>query len=76
MNIQKKYIHAYISYSLFPIQDKKYYPSAKQVYGEDVETLVQEEDTQLLTEPIVAPLKKKKFSKVEQDLPDTLYSKE
>ena len=46
------------------------------MYGEDVETLVQEEDTQLLTEPIVAPIKIKKFSKVEQDLPDTVYSKE
>lgn len=57
-------------------EDKKYYPSAKQVYGEEVETLVQEEDTQLLTEPIVAPIKKKIFSKVEQDLPDTVYSKE
>ncbi len=41
-----------------------------------METLVQEEDTQLLTEPIVAPIKEKKFSKVEQDLPDTVYDKE
>jgi hypothetical protein len=66
------------SASLFGItaQDKKYYPSAQQVYGDDVETLVQEEDTQLLTEPIVAPIKEKKFSKVEQDLPDTVYDKE
>ena len=46
------------------------------MYGEDVETLVQEEDTQLLSEPIIQPIKKKKFSKVEQDLPDTVYSKE
>jgi 116 kDa U5 small nuclear ribonucleoprotein component len=58
------------------VQDKKYYPSAAEVYGADVETIVQEEDTQLLTEPIVAPVKKKKFSKVEQDLPATVYEKE
>lgn len=42
-------------------EDKKYYPSAKEVYGADVETLVQEEDAQPLTEPIVKPVKKKKF---------------
>lgn len=29
-------------------EDKKYYPSAEEVYGPDVETLVQEEDTQAL----------------------------
>lgn len=42
-------------------EDKKYYPTAKEVYGADVETIVQEEDTQPLTEPIVKPVKKKKF---------------
>lgn len=30
-------------------EDKKYYPSAEEVYGPDVETIVQEEDTQALT---------------------------
>lgn len=57
-------------------QDKKYYPTASEVYGADVETLIQEEDTQLLTEPIVAPVKINKFSSVEQELPGTLYEKE
>ena len=57
-------------------QDKKYYPSASEVYGPGVETLVQEEDTQPLTEPIVAPVKINKFASVEQHLPDTRYSKE
>jgi U5 small nuclear ribonucleoprotein component len=57
-------------------QDKKYYPSASEVYGPDVETLVQEEDTQPITEPIVAPIKINKFATVEKDLPDTKYSKE
>ena len=30
-------------------EDKVYYPSAAEVYGDDVETLVQEEDAQPLT---------------------------
>lgn len=42
-------------------EDKKYYPTALEVYGPGVETLVQEEDAQPLTEPIIAPIKRKKF---------------
>ncbi|KAJ3007597.1 U5 small nuclear ribonucleoprotein component [Thoreauomyces humboldtii] len=57
-------------------EDKKYYATAEEVYGPDVETLVQDEDTQLLTEPIVAPIKKQKTYVQEKDLPPTLYSKE
>lgn len=30
----------------------------------------------LLTEPIIAPVKKKKFSMAEQELPDTVYNME
>ena len=30
-------------------EDKKYYPTAEEVYGPDVETIVHEEDTQPLT---------------------------
>ncbi len=30
-------------------EDKKYYPTAEEVYGPEVETIVQEEDTQPLT---------------------------
>ena len=33
--------------------DKQYYPTAEQVYGKDVEALVEEEDAQPLTEPII-----------------------
>jgi U5 small nuclear ribonucleoprotein component len=58
------------------MQDKEYYPSAEEVYGPDVETLVQEEDAQPLTEPIIAPVQVRKFTKVEQALPDTVYEKE
>ncbi|CAG8480432.1 928_t:CDS:10 [Diversispora eburnea] len=57
-------------------EDKKYYPSAEEVYGPEVETLVQEEDTQPLTEPIIQPIKIKKFQVQEKNLPDTRYKKE
>ena len=54
-------------------EDKKYYPTALEVYGPGVETLVQEEDAQPLTEPIIAPIKKKRFQVAEQELPETTY---
>ncbi|XP_028930870.1 116 kDa U5 small nuclear ribonucleoprotein component [Ornithorhynchus anatinus] len=54
-------------------EDKKYYPTAEEVYGPEVETIVQEEDTQPLTEPIIKPVKTKKFSLMEQTLPATVY---
>lgn len=57
-------------------EDKKYYPSAVEVYGPDVETIVHEEDAQPLTEPIIAPVKRSRFSVVEQDIPDTTYDLE
>ena len=41
-------------------EDKKYYPSAQEVYGEDTETLVETEDAQALEVPIIASLAKKK----------------
>lgn len=60
-------------------EDKQYYPSASQVYGPDVETLVQEEDTQTLQQPIVAPVEHKKFTvEVEEgegDLPTVYFDR-
>ncbi|KAI0690740.1 Calreticulin family-domain-containing protein [Cytidiella melzeri] len=56
-------------------EDKQYYPSAEQVYGADVETLVQEEDAQPLTEPIIAPVKVRKWNVEEKDMPETRYDK-
>ena len=56
-------------------EDKKHYPSASEVYGEDVETLVQEEDAQLLSEPIVAPIKVRKWTVEEKDMPETRFDK-
>jgi U5 small nuclear ribonucleoprotein component len=57
-------------------EDKQYYPTAQQIYGEDVETMVQEEDAQPLTQPIVAPVTQKKFQVEEADLPPVYYSRE
>ena len=57
-------------------EDKKYYPTAEEIYGPDVETIVHEEDAQPLTEPIIAPVKRSRFSIVEQDVPNTTYELE
>ncbi|KAI8452874.1 elongation factor EF-2 [Phakopsora pachyrhizi] len=58
--------------------DKKYYPLASELYGPDVETMVEEEDAQPLTEPIINPIKVKKFTLIEkgQDVPKTSFSKQ
>ncbi|KAI9853471.1 MAG: hypothetical protein M1824_001234 [Vezdaea acicularis] len=57
-------------------EDKQYYPTAQQVYGEDVETMVQEEDAQPLSQPIIAPIQKKKFVVQEADLPTVYFSRD
>lgn len=57
-------------------EDKKYYPDASEVYGPDVETIVQDEDTQPLSEPIIAPVKNRKFVISEKDTPATFYDKQ
>jgi U5 small nuclear ribonucleoprotein component len=57
-------------------EDKKYYPTASEVFGPGVETIVQEEDTQALTQPIIAPVKRSRFSILEQDIPETTYNLE
>ena len=57
-------------------EDKKYYPTALEVYGEEVETTVQEEDTQPITQPIVAPIRPKNYDLVEKKQPTTRYSQD
>ncbi|KAI9850849.1 MAG: hypothetical protein M1838_004918 [Thelocarpon superellum] len=57
-------------------EDKQYYPTAAQVYGPGVETLVEEEDAQPLTQPIVAPIQQKKFTVQEADLPSVYFSRD
>lgn len=63
--------------SLILHEEKDYYPSAEDVYGADVEVLVQEEDTQLLSEPIIKPKESKTIikPKVDVHLPKTSYDK-
>lgn len=56
-------------------EDKKYYPTAEETFGPDVETLVQEEDAQPLSEPIVAPVKVRQFQVEEKGLPVTRYDR-
>ncbi|KAG8527110.1 uncharacterized protein KY384_008539 [Bacidia gigantensis] len=51
-------------------EDKQYYPTAQQVYGPGVETRVEEEDTQPLTQPIIAPVVQK------TDLPPVHFARE
>jgi len=53
-------------------EDKKYYPDAEEVYP-GAETLVQMEDTQPLTDPIIVPVRSKNFDYLEKKLPDTTF---
>uniref|UniRef100_T1E7T8 Putative precatalytic spliceosome n=1 Tax=Anopheles aquasalis TaxID=42839 RepID=T1E7T8_ANOAQ len=39
-------------------EDKRYYPTSLEVYGEEVETIVQEEDAQPLDKPLIEPAKR------------------
>ena len=57
-------------------EDKQYYPTAEQTYGAEVETRVEEEDAQPLTQPIVAPVEQKKFNIEEADLPPVFFDRE
>ena len=57
-------------------EDKQYYPTAQQTYGAGVETRVEEEDAQPLTEPIIAPVVQKKFLIQEADLPPVHFSRD
>lgn len=57
-------------------EDKKYYPTAEEVYGKETETLVMEEDAQPLEVPIIAPIKQKNFDNIEKEPLRTHYSNE
>jgi len=56
-------------------EDKQYYPTAAQVYGADVEAMVEEEDAQPLSEPIIAPVVQKKFNIEEADVPTVFFDR-
>jgi len=57
-------------------EDKRYYPTSLEVYGPEVETIVQEENAQPLDKPLIEPMKKMKFQLKEQSLPETTYDME
>lgn len=54
-------------------EDKKIYPSMRELYGPETEILIEEEDAMPITEPIVAPLNKKKFYLTEPKVPKTEF---
>jgi U5 small nuclear ribonucleoprotein component len=54
-------------------EDKQHYPSAHEVYPE-AEILIEEEDTQPLEQPIIAPVKTKLYEAVEREMPQTTFS--
>lgn len=56
-----------------PHELKKYYPSAQEVYP-DAETLIEEEDEQPITVPIIAGAKASGFDILEKELPATTFS--
>ena len=55
-------------------EDKQYYPEAEKIYGQGVEALVEEEDHQPLTQPIIEPVKDKFSQLYEKEIPKTFYS--
>lgn len=56
-------------------EDKKYYPSADELFGDNVEICVQEEDTQMLSEPIIPQVLSKKKQAQEKTIPSSTYAK-
>lgn len=55
-------------------EDKKYYPSALEVYGAGIEVSVQDEDTQMLSEPIIAPIKQVQITHQEAGIPEMKHA--
>ncbi|CAG9465100.1 unnamed protein product [Pedinophyceae sp. YPF-701] len=57
-------------------EDKKFYPTAEEVYGPGTEALVMEEDAQPIEVPIIAPPSSKVHDLFEEEPPATTYSAE
>ena len=57
-------------------EDKSYYPAAETVYGKDVETMIEEEDHQPITKPIIEPVVEQFNQIVNLKVPKTFYSDE
>lgn len=54
-------------------EDKQYYASNEDIYGDQVEVVVQDEDTQPIDKPIIEPIRQKKFMLVEPSMPRTTF---
>lgn len=63
------------SQHVVPHEDKKIYPDAEEVYG-DAEVLIHEEDTQPISEPILASTKTNYFDILERAAPTTTFDVE
>ena len=57
-------------------EDKSYFASANDIYGDGVETITMEEDTQNIAEPLVKPIKTRSISVLESRVPETVYDSE
>eukprot|EP01047_Picozoa_sp_COSAG01_P043116 COSAG01_NODE_3810_length_5675_cov_115.679079_1_plen_958_part_00 len=57
-------------------EDKKYYPDPSEVYGEETEINVEEEDSQPIDEPIITPVKHFNFDLLETQVPTISYTPE
>ena len=57
-------------------EDKQYYPEAEKIFGKGVEALVEEEDHQPLTQPIIEPPKEKFHQVFTKNIPKLKYSAE
>ena len=57
-------------------EDKTYFASANDIYGDGVEAITMEEDTQNIAEPLVKPIKTRSISVLESRVPETVYDNE
>lgn len=75
MNIDRDNIQISTTSAIVLHEDKQYFPDASDVY-KGVEVMVQDEDSQPLSKPIIDPKKNKSFTITEKDYPETSYSKQ
>lgn len=57
-------------------EDKVYYSTMSETFGNDVETVIQTTDNQTIDQPLVNPQIEKKFKIEDKNLPKTTYSKQ
>ena len=55
-------------------EDKQYYKTGREIYGDDVDIMIEEMDTQPLEQPIIEPIKQNIYTLIEKNLPKTSFS--